>query len=529
MKHYFANKLKDKSGIALLNVVLIFLVLSLLFGSLSFISINNLKASKAVGRHTAAFYAAESGFNIVAEEFMIIKKNTKLTDNQVYTKLIGLRDTYTDYSFEMNENMGSPVVVNVTFEDFNIDAGSGMMTAVIVSTGQVGDMSRTLYSTVEFNYKTSGGANAVIESVPIRHAVLVKNSIKVGNGTITSANPDDPTKYPKIATLSTDTNSIVLDSGFNFPNGKIELTNPASTCTNNIAVSSAFRCLVNETILVPEVRAVTTPEVRVNFPNIDFGPIRSRAATMVQNANNYTYVSSVSDMLTGNTFKDGNYLIEHLDFSRLKKNSAFTVNANEDVFIVTNKLTLGTVDILGEGTLTIFVNQGDDNFSPSSNGTDFGRLTNEEKLTIYVDTMTGVGNNTYHVSFPNNSKTKAYLMFESARVRFGQNSKINGALYTGATNGGVHAVTLGNRAHLSEGNGRALLVATNGTVYMENNSSLNGAVIAYDFEQSNGGQSVIRFDSGIYQTIPVDITTPDLSDTSNPQGRRLRITGVIER
>lgn len=344
---------------------------------------------------------------------------------------------------------------------------------------------------------------------------------------ITSVYPNDSSKNPKIASLSVKTNSIDLDKGFQFPNGEIELTNPQSNCLNNVVVSTDFRCHVNNTILVTEDRNVTPPEVRVTFPRIDFGPIRLKASNIALSKDNVVLKSKITDIVSNSTLEHGNYLVEQVDFTLLN-NKTLTVNGGDEVFINTNKLTLGNVKIIGDGKITIYVNPGTNNFVVPSNGTVFGRVDKEEKLAIIVDTMTGVNDNQYHVTFPNNTVVGAHLMFENARIRFSQNSRLNGAIYTAAFNGNEYAVNLENRAHLSEGPGRALIVATNGKVYMSNNSSLSGAVIAYDFEQNNGGQSIIRYDADLFQEIPLDITEPLQNNNNVSKIKRLKVGPTIE-
>lgn len=527
MKKKCVGIFRNKSGIALMSVVLFFLVMVLLLAGLMARTLGNLEGSQVIRRNTSSFYAAESGINLLTGELKDIKENPKLTNNQTYAKLLEFRDKYTAYEFEMEDNMGDAVTVNVRLEKFNINPSKGTLTAKIVSEGHVGENTRALYSEIEFDYHNTLIGDDDGDSMKIRHAVFVKNSITTGNGMITSVNPYDANKYPKIASLSTKANSINLNDKFQFPNGEIELVNPQDTCTNNVVVSKDFRCRVNKTILIEEDRVVTPPEVRVNFPSINFEPIRTKVSSILLSTDDLTTVNKIGDILTNSTFAHGNYLIGHVDFSQLN-NKTITVNAGDEVFIITSKLTLGSVTIIGDGKITIYVRPSQESFIIPSNGIVFGRTEKEEKLVIIVDTMSGINDNQYHVTFPNNSVTGAHLMFENARIKFSQNSRLNGAVYTAAVNGNANAVYLENKAHLSEGPGRALIVATNGRVYMYNNSSLSGAVIAYDFVQENGGQSVVRFDPDLFQEIPLEITEPLQNNNNNSKVKRLKVGPTIE-
>lgn len=530
MNSKFTNVLRGKSGVALMTVVLIFLVLVLLLTGVMARTIVNLNGAETVRRNTSSFYAAESGINLLTGELQAIKDDTTLTNNQTYVKLIEFRDKYIDHEIDMNDSMGEDVVVNVKLEDFEIDDKKGTLSLKIVSEGHVGENKRTLFSEIEFDYHNTVIGGDSNDTMKVTHAVFVKNTIVTGNGVITSVNPSDPNKYPKIASLSTTTNSINLNKGLQFPNGEIELVDPKPNCSNNLVVSTDFRCYVNETRLVEEDREVTPPEKRVNFPSINFGPIRTKVSSILLSKDNLTTVSKIGDTLTNSTFKKGNYLISHVDFSTLN-NKTLTINAGEEVFIITNKLTLGTVKIVGEGKITIYVNPGQENFVSSNdkkNGVIFGRVDNEDKLIIIVDTMSGVKDNEYHVNFMNNSVTGAHFMFENARIQFNQNSRLNGAVYTSAANGSVSAVNLENNANISEGEGRALIVATNGRVNMENNSSLSGAVIANDFKLGNGG-SIIRFDPDLFQKIPLEIIEPlQNGNDEESKTKQLKIGPTIE-
>jgi len=234
-------------------------------------------------------------------------------------------------------------------------------------------------------------------------------------------------------------------------------------------------------------------------------------------------------LLDQSSFKTGTFYIPHLDFSNNQLSNTLTVS--NDIFILTDKITLGPVNLNGEGKLTIYVSPGKETFNVQDNGVTFGRSTNQEKLEIYVDSFEPKKANDYHVTFSNNSTTHAYLMFANARVGFGQNAKLNGAIYTGATDSGkMYAILLSENAEITSGNQKALLVAPSGTVYMSNNSNLRGAVIAQDFVMGNGSdKTYIAFDPDFPQNIPFDITTPIQVQTPGGNNRQLTIHQTKER
>lgn len=518
------NLLKNKDGIAIMSVLLMFTIMTLFVGGITMVSVSNVNQSDANAQSLSAYYAAEGGLNKILEEYRLLYENSSLTAPQVQNGIGNIRSKYHMKTMELKENNGNPVNVEFWFEEYNLDEINQSLVTKIVSQGQVGDVVRTLETVVEFSY----GTGTTTMEMQLRHAVFVRNSITTSNNaTITTLNPSNSNIVPRIATLATQSNRITLNS-INFPNGEIELTNPAASCNNNTVVASASRwdgsrCRINDTILVTEDRPVEDPEIRINFPVINFAPMRTQVANIMASSSNYTTVNSETALLSGTTFRHGNFFISELNFNDLSSLRNLTINEGDHIFIITNRLVLGNVNISGNGRITIYVNPGSNTFSHTTNNIVFGRVDQEEKLEIYVDTISGISNNAYHVSIANNTFTKAYLMFENARVSFGNNSRLSGALYTGAVNGSGsnYAIRLGNNAYISSGGGRALLVAPNGRVQLNNNSSLVGAVIANDVNMG-GGNTSITFDPDFPQNIPFEITTP--IQVTNPGGLSKRLT-----
>ncbi|MCD8519640.1 MAG: hypothetical protein LRY24_01925 [Erysipelotrichaceae bacterium] len=525
------NLLQNKQGIAIMSVLLMFTVMSIFVGGITMVSVSNVNQSDVNAQSLSAYYAAEGGINRILEEYRSLYENSSLTATQVQNGIGNIRSKYHMQSMELKDNNGKPVNVEFWFDVHDHDMINHRLVATIVSQGQVEDVVRTLETMVEFTY----GTGTTTMNMQLRHAVFVRNSITTSNNaTITTVNPSDATLVPRIATLATQTGRITLNN-ITFPRGEIELINPSANCNNNTVVASASRwdgsrCRINDTVLVTEDRPVEDPEIRINFPVINFTPIRTQVAGIMASSSNYTTVNSETALLSGTTFRNGNFFISELNFNDLSSLRNLSINEGDHIFIITNRLVLGNVNISGNGKITIYVNPGSNTFSHSTNNVVFGRVDQEEKLEIYVDTISGVANNAYHVTLANNTFTKAYLMFDNARVSFGNNSRLSGALYTGAVNGSGsnYAIRLGNNAYISSGGGRALLVAPNGRVQLNNNSSLVGAVIANDVNMG-GGNTTITFDPDFPQNIPFEITTP--IEVTNPGGlsKQLTIRGTREK
>ena len=492
MNTKFVNVLKQKDGVALMSVLLFFTVMTLLLGAASFAAVANARQSGANSRSMAAFYAAEAGITRVVHEFRQIYEDNSLNRGDVAFELIGIHDYFmSNPEIVLSNNEGVAVTANISFESFNLDLNNSVLTATISSQGQVGSNTRTLRKEITFNFGDAG-------NFLVRHGVLVSHTI-TASGTITSTDPLNSEKRPRIATMQTNASAININ-GLTFPNG------------------------------------IAETGVQVTFPKISFDQIRNTANNLFPlSQTTFTHGNLQGALSSGNVLNGGNYFVNHLDFGAVANAgvSRITVRAGEHAFIVTNRLTLGSVNIVGDGRVTIYVRQGTNTFSPNDNGTDFGRLTREDKLAVYIDTINGVGGNAYHVDFLNNSKTRGYFMFENARIQFRQNAELWGGLFTGAHNGSgnsVDAIRLRNNARLNSRGGRSLLVAPNGRVFFENNSTMTGAVIARDFFMS-GANTALTFDPDLPTVIPFEITSPNPlgSGTGSTAGRSFSTSPTIEK
>jgi hypothetical protein len=508
MRHRHINILKQKSGIAIMSVMLFFMVITILVGALSFTSMGNVRVAGANSQSMAAFYAAEAGTNRVIGDIQTLRSNTTLTLAEFTAAMNGLLNSHHGSSFTLSNNDGVPVVVNVSITPSSHDTVNRRYVFTVVSTGQIGTQSRTLSTQIEVEY---GRFDDQINNFRLRHAVLVRNSLTTGNGSIL---PSSASLTTRVATISSSANTLNLNSGLTFTGGEIELTAAGKANVNNVIPVASWRTRVNNTVLITEQRDAVDPEIRVNFPEINFSPIRTTKDSIISSGN-FTQANSMADIVKTingvQTIVGGNYRINHLNFSTLSGDIAI----NSNVFIIANQITFGSVSFTGNRMLTIFVNPSTStttNFNAWSNGTVFGRVTNPELLAIYVDTVINTPR-AYDINFPNNSRTSGYFMFNNANIFFGNNAKLFGSVFTGAVdregqnaNSPIYAVNLTNNSNLTLDNQRSLIVAPNGTAYMMNNSSLRGAIIANNAILEN--QSTLTFDPDFPQRIPFEVTSP---------------------
>lgn len=529
MKFRFVKILKQKSGIAIMSVLLFFMVLTILIGGLSFTSMGNARVSGANSQSMAAFYAAEAGTNRVVGDIKTLQSNTTLTLAEFTAAMNNLLDSHHGSSFNLAPNEGKDVVVNVRLLNRTHDAVNRRYVFTVESSGHIDSQVRTLQTSIEVEYGRLGDD---INNFRLRHAVLVRNRLTTGNGSIL---PSTSSLTTRIATISSASGSLSLDSGLTFTGGEIELTAAGKANQTNLITPSTFQSRVNQTVLITEQRDAIHPEIRVNFPEINFTPIRTTKDSLIASGTLIEANSMVDIVKTVNgvqTILGGNYRINNLNFSGLSGE----IRINADVFIIANQITFGPVSFTGNRMLTIYVNPSTStrtNFGSWSNGTVFGRVTSPELLAIYVDNVISAPA-AYDVSFPNGSQTTGYFMFNNANIAFQQNAKLFGSVFTGAVDrpGGnnnttIYAVNLANNSNLTLDNQRSLIVAPNGTAFMMNNSSLRGAIIANHAILNN--QSVLTFDPDFPQRIPFEVTSPIMLAPSDNFGiNRLTIHRTTE-
>lgn len=507
MKHDFARIIKQKSGVAIMSVMLFFMVMMIMIGGLTISSQSNAKVAGESADYTAAFYAAEAGINRLIGDIETLQSNQTLTLSGFIQAMDNLLMRHHNSTFTLAQNNGANVTVNVRLLNYPHNRVNGRYFITAQSSGRVDTQVRTIQTQIEVEYGRLGNE---LNNFLLRHAVLVRNNITTGNATIS---PVTPGLVTRVATISSDANAMNLDSGLTFTRGEIELTVAGKANVANVIPIESYHQLVNNTVLITESRDAVSPEIKVNFPVINFSPIRAIRDSIITSGN-FAQANTMANIVRNingvQTIVGGNYRINHLDFSGLSG----IIRIDSDVFIIANRITFGNVSFSGDRMLSIYVSPStttQSNFDSWPNGTIFGRLDEPQLLAIYVDTVITTRRE-YDIIFPNNSRTFGYFMFNNANIQFANNSKLFGSVFTGAVDrtgrgrGNINAVELVNNSNLTLENQRSLIVAPNGTVGMMNGSSLTGAIVANNAILVN--QSRLTFDPNFPQRIPFDITSP---------------------
>ena len=96
------NILKNKDGIAIMSVLLMFSVMSLMIGSISIVTMQNANQADVNEENLSAFYAAEAGLNMVIEEYKNAYEKNHKSHVQVRDDLVAIHDKYHQQTIELS-------------------------------------------------------------------------------------------------------------------------------------------------------------------------------------------------------------------------------------------------------------------------------------------------------------------------------------------------------------------------------------------------------------------------------------------
>ena len=88
------NVLRNKKGIAILSVLLMFTVMMILVGALTMTSVRNINQSKVSSQSIAAFYAAEAGLNMVVNDFVTLNELPNVSTQDIINGLNSIKYKY---------------------------------------------------------------------------------------------------------------------------------------------------------------------------------------------------------------------------------------------------------------------------------------------------------------------------------------------------------------------------------------------------------------------------------------------------
>jgi Tfp pilus assembly protein PilX len=471
---------EDEKGSGLVLTLMVLLVLSVLGVSIGTLTLGSYRLSDANRDDTSAYYVAEAGavaaYEEIQSEVLSAYKSSK-TDNEFYgsiKSLVSGQEGASPVKFEPQFGSTPTATIKTAQKDSK--------TYTITSTGEVDGKQRTVTKqfTVTWVEKNTGGGG--LPTLPANAALLTKEDIKISEGVKIDGN-------------------IYTDGDVNIPNGNIKgniYANGGVTITDgmlngdiytNSTKKDAFDIngwinLRSSTLFhsnkITADELLEYPKNYTNFPRLE-------AKDNVWDGNNYLQnFQGYKDLLVGIKAPDINELVKKSDlkisgenelkldsdvyFEKIESNSNADISINtngKDRIIVVDTLNVGgKLKVTGDGKLTIYITN---KFQINQNG----RFINEEGSLSQL-TFVYLGEGAFHLD--NNNKINGHLIVKNANVKVGSVA-INGVFLIGSKS-----------VQLTGGNAGSnmMLIAPNAAVTLKEGYSIQGTVIANEFNMSGG-------------------------------------------
>lgn len=506
--------LKNKNGMALITVMIIFLVLTALVGSLVILANGNLRQSMRTKENTTAYYTAEAGLTKAVTDFkeyvVGLSETSPALSTQAFMSAI---DSYitnnASQELVLSENQGIIPIADITMEYSGMNA-DGYSIYTIRSAGNYGHYARTLSTYFAFKYVLGMGGNGFM----IDKALMTKGSIQLtGSSQIIGA---------PISTYSTSAGAINLAWSTRVP--AIELDPSLFDSNGNLINSNIFTTTSNINNIITEggLNAVDPLDEVYEFPQITI-PTYPNKTTLARlplfSSAGRALVRSDGSILKN--FWDSNEVVYNIPSTstwyyvpeiNISAGSNFTINVGDtDIHFVVDRLQLNNhFRVTGTGKLIIHVTGNTEQTATSNESARIsfnytssipvGAIDEPERLLIYVDpiyvkdkgvikphTVTVGGSATYHLS----------LMAANLNITVTGSGAIEGYVVTG---GDEVRVTGGSYTTVT------LYYAPNAHFVVSGSGRVNGAIVANTF--LGDGNIRVYYDDVAFENFPFEILDP---------------------
>lgn len=520
------REILNNNGMALLTVILVFLVLTVLMSGTLAMTNANLKNSVVTKNHTAAFYASEAGLTKVSSDFeteldYLVNQTPSLSATAFLAAVNSYIASNASETINLSNNNGESSYADVNMDYVEIDS-DGFHIFTITSEGYIGDIKRTLVKTYAFKYTEGVNGNGFV----IDKAILTSGVLNLGQATV----HDGP-----VSTYLNAPGSIRIHNGGSAPEVQIPTgSDPKSIITFPIPNKSTWESKLGDFITegssgiselesMPAFPALIMPTIPVSNNRLQKLVVRTpdgwNSAVLIDDNGNFkkdnsTWVFGTHEVYTGNgqnrrIVSNYTYTIPETSSTYyvpefiIKGNEYLTINVGNTnkVFIVDKLILEGNFNVVGNGTLTIYVKP---NLNANKNSLSFGytssipvgNVLHPHKFIIYVYDQKVSGNN-FEVEIGGSASYHMALMASNLNFKFVGSGSVTGFVVTG-----------GNSIVINGGSSTsvALFYAPNATVSMGGGGSVYGSIMAQTFE-ANGGPDVYYRDIG-YENIPFAVLDP---------------------
>lgn len=463
----------NEEGSALVLTLMIFLVLTVLATSISFLTVGSFRLSDINRDGTSAFYIAEAGAKKAYEEasqevMKTYEAATTTTSSNFYAALDAL---FLNKELSFDKQFGDDAKANVTFTA----TGSNPRKYTLISTGSVGGKTRTVQKQFDVAWVDKGGSGG-FPKLPENAALVTKAGIDIQGGSITG----------DIHTYSNTGKSVIFRN-----NGPV--------FNNTTLFFPNFPNIMNENQLVSNLANNTT----VKYKKVD-SPINWIDWTGYNGLiDNYVVPSGITEKLEKETIEkkwetphdvvddQGNLQINHHFVSEYQLN-------------LTKDIKIPTINIAPSKKLLINPNGGNrvilvDNLSVESSKI---YIVGEGKVTIVVSNSLNIKPN---VTINNeNNKDKLLMVYTGINAKFNYMINFYGNIIVknknaeievrGSNINGIFMTNSEKKVNFVDyGSSQMQLIAPYAHVEM-GSYRITGSIIAKSFQLNNSGGSLSYVD-----------------------------------
>ena len=458
----------NEEGSALVLTLMIFLVLTVLATSISFLTVGSFRLSDINRDGTSAFYIAEAGakkaYQEASQEVMkTYEAATTTTSSNFYAALDAL---FLNKELSFDKQFGDDAKANVTFTA----TGSNPRKYTLTSTGSVGGKTRTVQKQFDVAWVDKGGSGG-FPALPEKAALITQGKTTFSGGAKvigdihTSSVGDKSIKFSGGATFENTTlfypNTANKDNLFVYENN---ITGPKVEPTTNTINFDGYKKLIDDYV-VPIVKEGTE-----RLPETTYTNSKGKKYKVIDHDGNLNVDSwQIDKYFQLDLIKDIKIPTINIDQNKTLKIN--TNGQNRTIFVDNLDMTnaTGRIEIIGKGLVTLVIN-GKVSFNTN---TIINSIENKDQLLIvYTGTEANFSNMT-------NFFGNLIIKNENATVNLNQ-SAINGIVLTD-----VKKISIGNWGATPV---NMIFLAPFASVEMTSGVSIYGSIIAKTFTINGGAR-----------------------------------------
>ena len=348
----------NEEGSALVLTLMIFLVLTVLATSISFLTVGSFRLSDINRDGTSAFYIAEAGAKKAYEEasqevMKTYEATTTTTSSNFYEALNDALFLNEERTFSFANQFGDDATANVRFTA----TGRNPQKYTLTSTGSVGGKTRTVQKQFDVSWVDKGGSGG-FPALPSEKTVLMTQGEITFTGSAKLLEGDIHTSSTGPGSITFSGNANISNSTLFYPKNKDNIfvhqgsaKGPTLEGTDNVIQFGGYKKMIDDYV-VPIVKEGTLPDKFFYANNQNNYLIKDGKINYVSgfpepgNTNNYEVNITKDVKLSAIHVGNGKTL-------KINPNGGNRVITVEELHVDWN----GTIEIVGDGMITLVINK----------------------------------------------------------------------------------------------------------------------------------------------------------------------------